>query len=148
LATINSDGSLHVDGGGARWVDGAFRFETGQSKRKGRNLARDPRCTLSVAALDFDLVVDGEASLVTDPPTVAAMAEHWAAGGWPCGVDDSGIALTAEFSAPSAGPPLLVRLSPHTAHGHGPAHRRSPRRLSLAVLAREIGGPERSTLRP
>jgi len=33
------------------------------------------------------------------------MAEVWAAGGWPCRVDDSGTALTADFSAPSAGPP-------------------------------------------
>lgn len=33
------------------------------------------------------------------------MAERWAAEGWPCRVDDTGRALTAEYSAPSAGPP-------------------------------------------
>ena len=33
------------------------------------------------------------------------MAEVWAAEGWPARVDDTGTALTAEFSAPSAGPP-------------------------------------------
>jgi hypothetical protein len=33
------------------------------------------------------------------------MAERWAAVGWPARVDDTGRALTAEFSAPSAGPP-------------------------------------------
>jgi hypothetical protein len=43
--------------------------------------------------------------MVTDPTTVAAMAGHWASAGWPARVDDSGTALTAEFSAPSAGPP-------------------------------------------
>ncbi len=117
LATINTDGSPHVTGIGAIWVDGTFWFETGKSTRKGRNLARDPRCTLSVAADEFDLVVDGEATLVTDPPTVAAMAERWAAGGWPCRVDESGTALTAEFSAPSAGAPpwFVYRLEPHAA---------------------------------
>jgi PPOX class probable F420-dependent enzyme len=117
LATINPDGSPHVTGVGALWTDGAFWFETGEHTRKGRNLARDPRCTLSVAAHDFDLVVDGEASSVTDPATVAKMAERWAAEGWPCRVDETGQALTADFSAPSAGPPpwFVYRLVPHRA---------------------------------
>jgi PPOX class probable F420-dependent enzyme len=117
LATINRDGSPHVTGVGALWVDDAFWFETGEETRKGKNLARDPRCTLSVATHDFDLVVEGEARKVTDRSTVAAMAERWAAGGWPARVDDTGLALTAEFSAPSAGPPpwFVYRLSAQTA---------------------------------
>ncbi|HZP28633.1 MAG TPA: pyridoxamine 5'-phosphate oxidase family protein [Acidimicrobiia bacterium] len=117
LATIDADGSPHVTGVGALWVDGAFWFETGKTTRKGRNLARDPRCTLSVAAREFDLVVEGEAHVVTDPGTVAEMAAHWRAGGWPCRVDDSGSALTAEFSAPSAGPPpwFVYRLTARAA---------------------------------
>jgi hypothetical protein len=86
-------------------VDGAFWFETGSRSRKGRNLARDPRCTLSLATNQFDLVVEGEARMVTDPTTVTAMAGHWASAGWPARVDDTRTALTAEFSAPSAGPP-------------------------------------------
>src|SRR5438876_2551760 len=105
LATINPDGSPHVTGIGGLWADGAFWFQTGPGTRKGKNLARDPRCSMSVAVHEFDLVVDGEAHKVTDPATVAAMAERWAADGWPCRVDDSGVALTAEYSAPSAGPP-------------------------------------------
>ena len=55
LTTINPDGSAHVTGIGATWVDGTFWFETGERTRKGRNLARDPRCVLSVATHDFDL---------------------------------------------------------------------------------------------
>jgi PPOX class probable F420-dependent enzyme len=114
LATINRDGSPHVTGVGALWVDGAFWFETGERTRKGRNLARDPRCTLSLATHDFDLVVEGEANKVTDPPTVAAMAARWNAAGWPAHVDDTGLALTADYSAPSAGPPpwTVYRLTP------------------------------------
>lgn len=105
LATIDSDGSPHVTGVGALWVDGAFWFETGEMTRKGKNLARDSRCTLSVATDGFDLVVEGNAHKVTDPATVRTMAAHWATGGWPCTVDDSGLALTADYSAPSAGRP-------------------------------------------
>ena len=117
LTTLNPDGSPHVTGVGALWVDGAFWFETGERTRKGRNLARDPRCALSVATHDFDLVVEGTAGQVTDPQVVAAMAARWAAGGWPARVDDTGRAITAEFSAPSAGPPpwFVYRLSLHTA---------------------------------
>src|SRR6478736_489381 len=88
LATINADGSPHVTGIGAEWLDGTFWFETGTSTRKGRNLARDPRCTLTLATDEFDLVVEGEASMVTDAPTVARLAESWAEGGWPARVDD------------------------------------------------------------
>lgn len=117
LATINSDGSPHVTGVGALWVDGAFWFETGEATRKGRNLTRDSRCTLSLATDAFDLVVEGEAHKVADPSIVRAMAARWAADGWPCSVDDSGVALTAEYSAPTAGrPPWFVyRLTSRTA---------------------------------
>ena len=116
LATINADGSPHVTGVGALWADGCFWFETGQGTRKGRNLARDPRCSISVAAKEFDLTVDGEAAVVTDPAVVAAMAARWARD-WPCRVDESGLALTADFSAPSAGPPPwhVYRLTPRGA---------------------------------
>ncbi len=105
LATLNPDGSPHVNGVGAMWEDGAFWFETGTSTRKARNIARDPRCSLSVATDEFDLVVEGRATKVTDPAIVAKMAAVWAAEGWPARVDESGTALTAEYSAPSAGPP-------------------------------------------
>ena len=96
LATINRDGSPHVTGVGALWFDGAFWFETGEQTRKGRNLARDPRCTLSLATHEFDLVMEGVAEKVTDPATVATMAEQWSAQGWPARVDESGGALTAD----------------------------------------------------
>lgn len=104
LATIDADGKPHVTGIGAMWHAGSFWFETGKTTRKGRNVARDPRCTLSLACDEFDLVLEGAAELVTDPATVAELAACWAPD-WPVEVDESGTALTAPFSAPSAGPP-------------------------------------------
>ena len=72
---------------------------------------------MSVATEEFDVIVDGEAHKVTDPPTVVRMADRWAAEGWPARVDETGMALTAEYSAPSAGPPpwFVYRLEPRTA---------------------------------
>jgi hypothetical protein len=117
LATLDVDGRPHLTGIGALWHQGVFWFETGERSRKGRNLARDPRCTLSVATEEFDLVVEGEAAPVRDPAVVADMAARWAAEGWPAEPDETGTALTAEFSAPSAGPPpwLVYRLTPSAA---------------------------------
>ena len=100
LATINRrrEPTHHRDR--CIWVDGAFWFETGEHTRKGRNLARDPRCTLSVATHEFDLVVDGEAHVVTEPAIVADMARRWSDEGWPArAVDESGSAITADYSA-------------------------------------------------
>lgn len=105
LSTINPDGSPHVTALGALWLDGAFWFTTGARTRKGRNIARDPRCAISISLHDFDLTVNGTAELVTDPAAVAEIAARYAADGWPAKVDESGLALTAEYSAPSAGPP-------------------------------------------
>ena len=105
LATVDADDAPNLNGIGALWTHGTFWWETGRTSRKGRNLDRDPRCTLSVATAEFDLVVEGTAEVVTDPDVVAEMAALWSADGWPAEVDASGTALTAPFSAPSAGPP-------------------------------------------
>jgi hypothetical protein len=117
IATVDADGRPHVTGIGSLWHDGAFWFETGRTSRKGRNLARDPRCTISIAMDTFDLVVEGDAELVTDPALVADTAARFRAEGWPAEVDESGTALTAEYSAPSAGPPPwhVYRAVPRTA---------------------------------
>ena len=117
LTTLDADGAPHTTGIGALWREASWWFETGLTTRKGRNLARDPRCSLAVALHEFDLVVTGTAEVVTDPATVADLAETWAADGWPCRVDETGTALTADFSAPSAGrPPWHVhRITPLSA---------------------------------
>ncbi|MFC5332615.1 pyridoxamine 5'-phosphate oxidase family protein [Mycobacterium branderi] len=117
LTTINSDGSPHITGIGTLWVDGAFWFETGKQTRKARNIARDARCALSLATREFDLVVEGSAQQVTDPSIVADMAARWAAEGWPARVDETGCAITADYSAQSAGPPpwFVYRLAPRAA---------------------------------
>src|SRR5712691_4577648 len=90
LSTINEDGSPHVTAVGALWLDGTFWFQTGAGTRKGRNVARDPRCSIAVSIRDADVVIEGDAVRVTEPGAVARIAKAWADNGWPAEPDESG----------------------------------------------------------
>jgi pyridoxine/pyridoxamine 5'-phosphate oxidase len=102
LSTVHPDGRPHLAGVGALWVDGKFYFTSGPGARKSRNLAANPNCALSMALPGLDLVVEGRAAKVTDQATLERLAQKYAAQGWPARAADG--AITAEFSAPSAGP--------------------------------------------
>jgi nitroimidazol reductase NimA-like FMN-containing flavoprotein (pyridoxamine 5'-phosphate oxidase superfamily) len=123
LATVNADGSPHVVPVGVMWVDGAFYFTSGDATRKSRNLAQNPRAVISVATHDFDLVFEGEASKITDRATAGRIAELYGAQGWEATLADGTAALTAPYSAPSAGPPPwdVYRLVPETVYAFGTA---------------------------
>src|SRR5262245_12023192 len=103
LTTLNSDGSPHITSVGALWHAGSGWFQTGDRTRKAKNVARDPRCTISVGTKGFDVMVAGEARQVTDPAVVAEIAALWAQGGWPAQPDESGTGITAPFNAPTLG---------------------------------------------
>jgi hypothetical protein len=117
LSTINEDGSPHVTAVGALWLDGTFWFQTGAGTRKGRNVARDPRCSVAVSVRDADVVIEGDAARVTEPGALARIAKAWADQGWPAEPDDSGPGITAPFNAPSQGPPPwnVYRIEPRSA---------------------------------
>jgi hypothetical protein len=117
LATVNEDGSPHVTAVGAVWVDGTFWFQTGARTRKAGNVARDPRCSISVSIRDADVVIEGDAVRVTDASVVARIAKAWADNGWPVEPDESGSGITAPFNAPSQGPPPwnVYRIEPRSA---------------------------------
>jgi hypothetical protein len=104
LTTLDADGSPHVTSVGALWHAGSAWFQTGERTRKAKNVARDPRCTISVATARFDVTVAGEARRVTDPKVVAEIAALWAGSGWPAEPDPSGTGITAPFNAPTLGP--------------------------------------------
>jgi hypothetical protein len=132
LTTINTDGSPHVTAVGFVVFGGARYFNSGPNTRKSRNLARDPRCVVSVATDPFDLVVEGTAARVTDPDELRAVAASFRDAGWPCEVD--GDALTAEYSAPSAGPPpwYVYRVQPSTVMALGTSEPGGATRFDLA----------------
>jgi Pyridoxamine 5'-phosphate oxidase len=117
LGTVDPDSRPHAAGVGAFYLDGAMYFTSGPATRKSRNLAANPASTISVALTGIDLVLEGEAERVTDPATLEQVAVAARAGGWPAQVE--GDALTAPYSAPSAGlaPWHLYRLRFHTVYG-------------------------------
>jgi hypothetical protein len=117
LSTVNEDGSPHVTAVGAMWLDGTFWFQTGAGTRKGRNVARDSRCSVAVSIRDADVVIEGDAARVTEPGAVARIAKAWADNGWPVQPDEGGSGITAPFNAPSLGPPPwnVYRIEPRSA---------------------------------
>lgn len=121
LATSNPDGRTHVMPVGVWFEADGLYFTSGPGTRKARNLARDPRCTITVATQPFDLVFEGTATRMTDDAALQRVAERANAGGWPATVDGDG--LTAPFSAPAAGPPPwhVYRMTPTTVFALGTA---------------------------
>ncbi len=117
LGTIRPDGRPHAAGIGPIWINGNLYFTSGAGTQKSRNLAVNSACTISVRLADIDVVFEGAATLTTDRPTLERAAELYRAGGWPAEATDG--ALTAPFSAPSAGPApwQLYRFVFHTAVG-------------------------------
>lgn len=103
LGTVSPDGRPHVARVGAAWFDGALYFTSNLATRKARNLAGNPACTLAVKLPGIDLTLAGTAVRVSDAATLERIAAIYRDRGWPAEV--AGDALTAPFSAPSAGPP-------------------------------------------
>lgn len=117
VGTVRPNGRPHSAGVGAVWVDDALYFVGGPGTRRSRNLAENPACTVSVRLRTIDLVLEGDAHRVADAATLEQVAAVYRNGGWPATVE--GDALTAPFTAPSAGPAPwhLYRLTLHTAFG-------------------------------
>ncbi|MCK0111999.1 pyridoxamine 5'-phosphate oxidase family protein [Ornithinimicrobium sp. F0845] len=103
LGTVRPDGRPHSAAIGAFWTDGEIFVVSGPGTRKSRNLAANPHCTLSVRTSVGDVIFEGTAARVTDAPTLERVAAGARDGGWPAQVE--GEAVTAPYSAQSAGPP-------------------------------------------
>ena len=104
---------------GGVWIDGFVYFTSSPDAVKAKNLVKNPACSISVSTADFDLIIEGEASRVTDAPELERLAAEYREGGWPAQVESG--AVTAPFSAPSAGPPpwYVYKLIPDTIYALG-----------------------------
>jgi hypothetical protein len=115
LGTIGPDGRPHSAGIGPAYFAGDLYIVSGPGTRKSRDLAAHPAATVSARLRDLDLILEGEATRITDQATLDKLAGIYREGGWPAEVKDE--AFTAPFSAPSAGPPpwYVYRFTWHTA---------------------------------
>ncbi|MGZ4659625.1 MAG: pyridoxamine 5'-phosphate oxidase family protein [Blastococcus sp.] len=74
-ATVRPDGRPHVMPVWGVWLDGQVWFSSGRLSRKARNLAADPRCTLTTDDARNPVVVEGVAERLTDPARIAAFLD-------------------------------------------------------------------------
>lgn len=81
LATVRPDSRPHVTPLLGVWQDGALHFTTGPEERKSRNLTSNQHVVLTTGnnALSegYDLVVEGDAVLVTDEVRLRELSKAW-----------------------------------------------------------------------
>src|SRR5438270_12598120 len=120
LATVRPDGRPHVRPMLGVWVDGAFYTTSNPTARKARNLDNDGRCTVTARTEHLDIVIEGNATHVTDDATLQRVADaYYDKYGWPVTVKDG--AYDAPYGAPTAGPPpyKLFAIAPETVFAFG-----------------------------
>lgn len=117
LGTVGADGRPHSAGIGCMLHDEGVYFTSGPDARKTRRLESNPACTLSFRLPEIDLVLEGDAHRSTDPDEIDDVTALYRAAGWPA--ERAGDAVTAPFSAQSAGPApwYLFRFTPRAAVG-------------------------------
>jgi nitroimidazol reductase NimA-like FMN-containing flavoprotein (pyridoxamine 5'-phosphate oxidase superfamily) len=82
LSTVRPDGRPHVTPVAAVWLDDALYFTTGQTERKAKNLALNPRCVVTTGCNvleGLDVVVEGDAVRVTDEARLRQLADGYVA---------------------------------------------------------------------
>jgi hypothetical protein len=81
LVTLRPDGRPHATPVVPVWADDTIHFTTGDDEQKGVNLRANNRAIIQVGQLDWergiDIVVEGRASLASDPALLARLATAW-----------------------------------------------------------------------
>jgi PPOX class probable F420-dependent enzyme len=72
VATVRPDGRPHVMPVWAVWLDSRLWFSSGLRSRKARNLAADPRCSVTTDDARNPVVLEGQAQRVVEPAPIAA----------------------------------------------------------------------------
>jgi PPOX class probable F420-dependent enzyme len=101
VATARPDGRPHVMPVWGVWLDGQLWFSSGLRSRKARNLAADPRCTVTTDDAQNPVVIDGVSRQVTDHADIAAFVDAVNA--------KYGGGVTVEFLDPAVNGTFAVR---------------------------------------
>jgi general stress protein 26 len=83
ITTVRRDGRPHVTPLIAVWHDDALHFCTGPDEQKARNLEGNTHCAVTTGCNaigeGLDVVVEGDAVLVTDEARLQRLADAWKA---------------------------------------------------------------------
>lgn len=72
ISTTNEDGRPHLIQQWGAWVDGAFYFEGSAETRWARNVARDPRMSVSADNGTVVVILEGRVEIVLRPDRALA----------------------------------------------------------------------------
>jgi general stress protein 26 len=121
ISTVRADGRPHVTPLVAVWLDGVLYFHTGAQEQKFLNLRANPNVVLTTGCNGWesglDVVLEGEATQVTDEDLLRRLARAWAAkwdGMWQLGVRDGGFVN----AGPDGGRSLAFAVPPTKVFAH------------------------------
>lgn len=135
VATVHPTGRPHVVPVLAAVHADALHVAAGPATQKARNLARDPRVTVTTRGEDVDVVIEGAAHRVDESSALASVARAYARKyGWDVEARDGGL---HGDGAPTAGPPPyhVFRLAPHRAFGFPVTGNGTPTRWRFGASA-------------
>lgn len=134
LTTVRADGRPHVTPLVAVWLDEALHFATGETEQKFVNLTNNPNVVLTTGCNSWDhgldVIVEGQASRVTDRATLERLATAWRTkweGCWQTDATDSG------FEHPG-GPAAVFAVKPNKILAFGRQRLPTPDRTTMLAL--------------
>jgi nitroimidazol reductase NimA-like FMN-containing flavoprotein (pyridoxamine 5'-phosphate oxidase superfamily) len=117
LSTARADGRPHAAPVHVVWSGDSPCFTTRPRSRKARNLAGDPRCVITAAGADLDLVIEGDAERLRGEAALrqvaAAFMDKYS---WPLAVRGSEVHEDSLPGSPEFG---FYRVTPVRAFGYG-----------------------------
>jgi general stress protein 26 len=121
ICTVRTDGRPHVTPLVAAWLDGALYFHTGANEQKYANLQANPHVVIVTGCSHWDrgvdVMVEGEAELVTDHDLLRRLAQAYAGkwdGRWQLQVSDGGFGNPDMEGLHSE----VFRVTPATVYAH------------------------------
>jgi hypothetical protein len=91
VATTRPDKRPHLTAVWGIWWDEVFYFSTGRLARKSRNLAQNPGCVVSTESAAEAVIVEGVASIISNPEILRRIAQAYRAKYGSAYPDDSNV---------------------------------------------------------
>jgi Pyridoxamine 5'-phosphate oxidase len=128
LTTLHQSGRPHTRPVLAVWTGEVLCTTSAETAQKGRNMRRDPRCSIAIMGEDMHIVLEGKAQPVRDEVMLGRVAQAYRSKyDWPVTVVDGG--FDAPYAAPAAGPPPYepYMIVPSVVYGWGTSDVIGPR---------------------